>query len=89
MMTYGLGVAMIVGGYLLIAETQVGAFLTAFTLAAKMLSVDNPLLSPNSTAHSLAVSNMLKDLGLIAAALILAFKTRKIIHRHPQTQRRN
>ena len=75
---------MVIGATLFIANNQVGGFLVAGAVLLQALTVDNYLLQQSETTQTLALQNMLKDAGVVAAALLVALKSTQIVHRKQQ-----
>ena len=72
---------MVMGATLFIANNKVGGFLVAISVLLQALTVDNYLLQQSETSQTLALQNMLKDIGVMAAALLVALKSTQIVHR--------
>ena len=76
---------MVIGATLLIANNKLGGLIVAFVVLLQALTVDNPILQTSDTNAEYATQNMFKDFGILAAALLTALKSKKIIHRKPRT----
>ncbi len=72
---------MVIGATLFIANNKVGGFIVAISVLLQALTVDNYLLQQSETSQTLALQNMLKDIGVMAAALLVALKSTQIVHR--------
>ncbi len=76
---------MVIAATLLIANNKLGGYLIAFVVLLQALTVDNPILQTSDTNSEYATQNMFKDFGIMAAALLTALKSKKVIHRKSRT----
>ena len=76
---------MVIAATLLIANNKLGGYLIAFVVLLQALRFDNPILQTSDTNSEYATQNMFKDFGIMAAALLTALKSKKVIHRKSRT----
>lgn len=72
---------LVLSAALLIAQVRAGCFLLAFAVLVQALTVDNPACQTTQVMHDIAVENLLKDLAIISACLLLGARRRKVVHR--------
>jgi len=60
----------------MIAHVNLGGLLVAAAVLVNVVTIDNPYLTTSSVGLDLALSNLFKDLAVIAAALMLSLRSR-------------
>ena len=74
-------ILMIIAGALVMAGMRVGGALTSISMLLLILFRDNPLLGNSETSQKINFMNMLKDLAVVAAGILVLMKKTKIVHR--------
>ena len=78
---YAEAVLMVFASALMISRNKMGAFLLACAVSVQAITADNPLAQSSQVTYELAIDNLLKDVAIIAACLLLAFRTSQKVHR--------
>jgi len=80
-------VLMIMAGALVIANARVGGLLLAISMIIHMLTRDNPMLTFSDLHWKLTFHNLLKDLAVAGAGILIFLKKQTVRHRkHTKAQ---
>lgn len=82
-------VMVILSGALVIANIRVGGLLMAVSMLGFIMTRDNPYLANSDAVWRVNFQNMLKDLAVAGAGLLLFAKKRRIVHRKGDHKRRD
>ena len=80
-LVYCHAILIITSGALVIADVRVGGFLMTMAMIGFILTRDNPLLSVSDASWRMNFQNMLKDLAVAGAGILLFSKKKKIVHK--------
>ena len=72
---------LILAGILIIANYKIGGLFVTISMIMFMLTRDNPLLANSDAVYRTNMQNLLKDLAVAGAGILIYMKKKRIVHR--------
>ena len=80
-MVYAHGLLIITAGALVIADIKFGGLLMCFAMMGFIITRDNPFLANSDSTYRMNLQNMLKDLAVAGAGIMIYSKRKVVVHR--------